>query len=160
MTNYEWIAIIAPAARNAAYTTGMSYELMLAQAAQETGWGRKVLTGTNNIFNIKADSSWTGLTKTFTVPEYIKGQWVNVSAIFRVYSTVEEAFIDRVNFLKNNPRYANSGLFDAATLGDFRAEANALQAAGYATDPSYSANLVAVFSGPTMQTALKLLDAD
>jgi flagellum-specific peptidoglycan hydrolase FlgJ len=158
MNKSEWIQSIATAARNASSTTGMSFELMLAQAAQETGWGQKILPGTNNIFNIKADSSWTGAVKTFQVPEFINGQWITVSADFRVYPTIEQAFVDRVSFLQSNPRYVNAGLFNPGVLGDLKAEATALQAAGYATDPSYANNLVAVFAGPTMQSALKLLD--
>ncbi|WP_348757204.1 glucosaminidase domain-containing protein [Candidatus Methylocalor cossyra] len=59
----DFIASIANAARTVANESGLSYELMLAQAAQETGWGAKVLPGTNNIFNIKADSSWIGKRK-------------------------------------------------------------------------------------------------
>jgi flagellum-specific peptidoglycan hydrolase FlgJ len=47
MTDHEWNEIIAPAARNAAYTTGMSYELMLVQAAQETGWGKQATFAEN-----------------------------------------------------------------------------------------------------------------
>jgi hypothetical protein len=39
----EWVASIAPAAQKASASTGMSYQLMLAQAAQETGWGQRVL---------------------------------------------------------------------------------------------------------------------
>lgn len=150
----DWIGSIAPYAKEASLQTGMSAELMLAQAAQETGWGQKVLPGTNNLFNIKADSSWTGETKTFQVPEYVNGKWVTVDATFRSYPTVQDAFVDRVNFLKSNPRYAKSGLFDEGTLGNPAAEALALQKAGYATDPEYASNLMKVASGPTMQAAL------
>jgi flagellum-specific peptidoglycan hydrolase FlgJ len=42
-------------ARAIAAETGCSWELILAQAALETGWGERVLPGTNNVFNIKAD---------------------------------------------------------------------------------------------------------
>jgi hypothetical protein len=150
----NWIQSIAPYAKQASLQTGMSAELMLAQAAQETGWGQKVLSGTNNIFNIKADASWTGETKTFQVPEYINGKVVTVEATFRSYASVEDAFVDRVNFLKSNPRYAKSGLFDEGTLGNPDAEARALQKAGYATDPEYATNLMKVANGPTMQSAL------
>jgi hypothetical protein len=150
----DWIQSIAPYAKQASLQTGMSAELMLAQAAQETGWGQKVLSGTNNIFNIKADASWTGETKTFQVPEFINGKVVTVEATFRSYASVEDAFVDRVNFLKSNPRYAKSGLFDEGTLGNPDAEARALQKAGYATDPEYATNLMKVANGPTMQSAL------
>ena len=153
----DWIKSVALYAKSASARTGMSAELMLAQAAQETGWGQKVLPGTNNIFNIKADAGWIGETKTFEVSEYVNGKWVTVNAKFRSYNSVEDAFVDRVSFLKSNPRYSKAGLFDAATLGNAEAESLALQKAGYATDPEYAANLMKVANGATMQSALQSL---
>ncbi|MGZ5025868.1 MAG: glucosaminidase domain-containing protein [Methylobacter sp.] len=152
----NFVVSIANAARTVATESGLSYELMLAQAVQETGWGTKVLPNTNNIFNIKADSSWTGETKTFQVPEYINGHWITVNATFRVYPSVEAALRDRVKFLQDNPRYAD--LFKPENLGDLQKEATILQKAGYATDPTYAAKLKAVFNGKVMQSALHLLD--
>lgn len=130
---------------------------MLAQAALETRWGASVLPGTNNIFNIKADKGWKGPSKEFQVTEYVNGQLVTVTDKFRVYSSVEEAFADRVKFLEQNPRY--SALFSADVKGDLLAEAKALQAAGYATDPLYANKLQAVFDGKTMQSALEIAGA-
>jgi flagellum-specific peptidoglycan hydrolase FlgJ len=105
-TRIDFIREVRDAANSASEITGMSAELMIAQAVQETGWGQKVLSGTNNIYNIKADSSWTGPKATFSVKEFIGGQWVTVDADFRVYETVQESLIDRVNFLQDNPRYS------------------------------------------------------
>lgn len=155
----NWIREIAPFSLKASSQTGMSVQLMLAQAAQETGWGQKILPGTNNIFNINADPNWKGETKTFEVTEYVNGKVVTVSAKFRGYNTVEDAFVDRVNFLKNNPRYAKSGIFDDGVLGNPDAEALALQHAGYATDPNYASNLMNVAHGSMMTSALDGLTA-
>lgn len=156
-TRIEFIESIKKAAEKTSQATGLSSELMLAQAAQETGWGKSVLPGTNNIFNIKADSSWAGPKATFPVKEFINGQWVTVNADFRVYPTVEESLIDRVKFLQENSRY--SQLFEQGTLGDFEKEADVLQRAGYATDPSYATSLSKVYNGPTMQGILKILNS-
>lgn len=41
---------IAPFAIQISTTSGLSFELMIAQAVQETGWGQSVLAGTNNIY--------------------------------------------------------------------------------------------------------------
>ena len=62
---------------------------------------------------------------------------------------------DRVKFLKENPRYAKHGLFDEGVKGNLVKEAKALQAAGYATDENYAANLADVARGKTMQRAIK-----
>jgi len=64
MTNpqQQFIADIYPAAKKIAEESGASLDLILAQTAQETGWGQKTLEGTNNLFNVKADASWHGKT--------------------------------------------------------------------------------------------------
>lgn len=144
-----------PAAEKVSRETGMSRELILAQAAQETGWGEHVLPGTHNIFNIKADGGWAGPTKTFNVWEMENGQKVWKSQAFRVYGSDEEALGDRVRFLRENPRYAKAGLFDDGTRGDFAKEAAALQKAGYATDPNYARQLATVYASPIMQRAIE-----
>ncbi|MGE5453050.1 MAG: TIGR02594 family protein [Acidobacteriota bacterium] len=151
---FEFIKSIYCDARQISKETGMSWELILAQAAQETGWGDKVLSGTNNLFNIKADKSWTGPKKTFNVWEVVKGKKVWVDADFRVYANVQEALRDRVAFLKQNTRYVKAGLFEADTLGSLEDEAQALKKGGYATDPNYAENLAEVFRGKTMRNAI------
>ena len=149
---------IAQYAYSASLTTGLSYELMLSQAALETGWGQRVISGTNNIFNIKADSSWTGDTVTKDVKETINGQQVIETSKFRVYDSVEDAFIDRVKFLKENSRYSN--LFSDDVLGNFEKEAQVLQDNKYATDEEYAKKLEDVFEGRTMKKALDSLTFD
>jgi len=152
----KFIAELYPAARKISRETGMAWETILAQAAQETGWGKKVLPGTHNIFNIKADSAWHGPSKTFNVWEIEGGKKVWKDQAFRVYGSMEEALRDRVEFLKQNPRYTKAGLFEEGTLGNLEKEAAALRSAGYATDPLYAKNLVAVFNGATMQRGIRL----
>ncbi|MDD5406857.1 MAG: peptidoglycan-binding protein [Sulfurovaceae bacterium] len=154
MTSEEFIQKLYPAAIKVSKETGMSWELILAQAAQETQWGKSVLPGTNNIFNIKASNDWHGETKEFRVWEIENGKKVWVIDEFRVYDSIEESLMDRVDFLKNNPRYTKAGLFDDGTLGNLEKEAVVLQKAGYATDPKYADNLIAVSNGPTMKRAL------
>lgn len=156
----EFIVTLYPSAVRIGQETGMSWELILAQAAQETGWGQKVLEGTNNLFNIKASPGWKGETRTFNVWEIENGRKVWKDQPFRVYGSVEEALRDRVEFLRDNPRYGRAGLFDPQTLGNFGREARALQRAGYATDPAYAENLERVFNGRTMQSALAVARAN
>lgn len=150
----QFIVELYPAARRIGQETGCSWELILAQAAQETGWGQKVLPGTHNIFNIKASADWKGERRVFNVPEIENGHVVWKNASFRVYPTVEDALRDRVAFLRTNPRYERAGLFADGTKGNLESEAQALQRAHYATDPKYAENLVRVFNGRTMQSAL------
>lgn len=150
----EFIDALYPAAVRVGRETGMSWELILAQAAQETGWGQRVLPGTNNLFNIKANGGWEGESRVFNVPEERNGRIVMENHPFRVYESYDDALRDRVRFLQENPRYAAAGLFEPGTLGDPRREADALQRAGYATDSAYADNLMRVLQGPAMRTAI------
>jgi uncharacterized protein (TIGR02594 family) len=143
-------------ARRVSDESGCSWELILAQAAQETGWGEKVLPGSNNIFNIKADPSWAGDSKTFKVWEInAQGEKVWVDDAFRVYPSTLDSLRDRQKFLAENARYAKAGLFNSDVKGDLEREAKALQSAGYATDPAYADSLKKVFDGKSMKKAIK-----
>lgn len=150
----KFIVDLYPAALRISRETGCSWELILAQAAQETGWGQKVLPGTNNIFNIKASPDWHGERRVFNVPEVENGRIVSRNEPFRVYPSIEESLRDRVAFLRANPRYERAGLFADGVRGNLVKEAQALQRGHYATDPEYADNLVRVFHGRTMQSAL------
>jgi flagellar protein FlgJ len=140
-------------AQAASRKTGVPAELILAQAALETGWGRHEIAtadGRNsyNLFGIKAGSSWKGRTTDIVTHEYINGQRTRVVDTFRVYNSFEEAFTDYARLIGNNPRYAA-----VTTAGSAEQAARALQAGGYATDPAYADKLIAVMNsmGPMRQ---------
>ncbi len=152
----QFIVDIYPAVHKVAQETGVSEKLLLAQAAAETGWGQKTLAGTNNLYNIKADSGWHGESKTFHVPEFRNHHRVMEDAKFRVYGSYEESIKDRIKFVQENPTYAKHGLNDPGVKGNLEGEAKALQAAGYATDPNYAKNLIEIANGPTMRKGLAL----
>jgi flagellar protein FlgJ len=133
-------------AQAASRKTGVPAELILAQAALETGWGRHEIAtadGRNsyNLFGIKAGSSWQGRTTDIVTHEYINGQRTRVVDTFRVYNSFEEAFTDYARLISDNPRYA--GVVSAPNA---ERAAHALQAGGYATDPRYASKLIAVMN--------------
>lgn len=98
----------------------------------------------NNYFGIKASAQWKGETITLKTGEFYNGKRVIESGTFRKYPTTKAGFEDYKNFLKSNPRYTTAGVFKATTPA---AQAQALQAAGYATDPNYSKLLIGVMAG-------------
>lgn len=147
-------------ARIVAAETGCSWELIIAQAAQETGWGEKTLPGTYNVFNIKAFGGWTGPSKEFTVWEKVNGKKIWVVAPFRVYTSIAASLRDRTEFLRKNKGYTRAGLFEPGTKGDFFKEATALKKAGYATDEKYVKLLTDVWKGRTMRRAIEAAKKD
>ncbi|KGF78883.1 hypothetical protein IA69_27635 [Massilia sp. JS1662] len=148
----EFAASLYCPARIYAERTGCSWELIIAQAALETGWGSKCLPGSNNIYNIKADPSWHGPKRTYNVPEIINGKKVWVDAQFRVYSSYAEALEDRMRFLEQNPRYRD--LMKPGIKGDYEKEAHQLVKSHYATDPTYDEQLIAIIRGPSFRRAI------
>lgn len=136
---------LLPDAEQAARALGVSPVSLIAQAALETDWGRslpRTASGqsSNNLFGIKAGSAWNGASVQSATHEYVNGTATAVRAPFRAYRSCGECFQDYTSLLSGNPRYAAA----LGTGNDVGAFANALQRAGYATDPNYASKLTAV----------------
>ncbi|MCF8002783.1 MAG: flagellar assembly peptidoglycan hydrolase FlgJ [Chromatiaceae bacterium] len=135
--------LVAPA-QAASRKTGVPAELILAQAALETGWGRHQIRtddgrNSHNLFGIKAGSHWQGPTAAVTTHEYYNGQRTRIKDQFRVYDSYEAAFTDYGRLISRSPRYAAVGTAPTAEQA-----ARALQAGGYATDPAYADKLIKI----------------
>jgi len=140
----DFLAQLSLPARLASEQSGVPHHLILAQAALESGWGQRQITRENgepsfNIFGVKATSSWKGPTTEINTTEYENGEAVKVKAKFRVYSSYLEALSDYVGMLSRNKRYAAVTTAATAEQG-----AQALQNAGYATDPHYARKLTSM----------------
>ncbi|HBH65280.1 MAG TPA: flagellar assembly peptidoglycan hydrolase FlgJ [Erwinia persicina] len=140
--NGDFIAMLSKPAQAASEQSGIPHHLILAQAALESGWGqRQILTRDGkpsyNVFGIKATGSWQGKTTDIMTTEFENGEAKKVKQKFRVYDSYFDALNDYVKLLSNNPRYAAVTTASSPEQG-----AQALQAAGYATDPKYAQKLV------------------
>ncbi|GAB6196964.1 flagellar assembly peptidoglycan hydrolase FlgJ [Lysobacter xanthus] len=145
-----------PHAKKVAQELGVSAKGLIAQAALETGWGRRLVGGngqvSHNLFGIKASGGWRGNAVTSATHEYVDGVRQNQRASFRAYTTPADSFADYARLLSGN-RYAGA----RGTGDDTHRFANALQHAGYATDPSYANKITAIANGATMRRALAAL---
>lgn len=124
-------------AKSAAKKWKIPASALLAQAAQESGWGRHV---TNNaFFGIKGKSP-SGKSTAFATSEFVNGKKISIVDSFRAYKDFAEAANDYGRFLSENPRYK----------GCFRKDVSAeqfvreLAQAGYATDPRYAEKILAI----------------
>jgi flagellum-specific peptidoglycan hydrolase FlgJ len=136
----RFIASIAEAAVASQDQTGVPASVTIAQAILESYWGSSRLAReANNYFGIKAQTrAGTAGTVWFDVWEVIGGSNVMRSEPFRAYSTIAESFVDHGRFFVENARYAAA----MAVRSDARQFARAVNAAGYATDPSYASKLI------------------
>ena len=143
----EFLRMHTEAAAGAEAETGIPATFMVAQAAHESGWGRREIknadgTSAHNLFGIKAGAGWTGKVTQVMTTEVIDGEPRKVMAKFRAYASYDESFRDYANLMKNNPRYAKV----VAAGNNAQGFAQGLQRAGYATDPAYADKLTRVIN--------------
>lgn len=142
----DFIEKVKHGARIAARALGVEEEMLIAQAALETGWGQHVFAKENgestfNVFNIKADQRWQGDAVQKNTLEFLGGQFNNMAAKFRSYASIEDSFKDFSHFITTNQRY-DKALDVTASSVDFL---KSIHQAGYATDPHYVEKVTAVY---------------
>jgi len=125
----RFINQLYPHALEVSRATGVDPRIIIAQSAQETGWGRSAPNF--NFFGIKSHGQPGGASLPTTEVGPSGAYKTNES--FRRYGSVEESAKDYADFINRNPRY--EGFRTAQGLDPQLA---ALQKSGYATDPNYS----------------------
>lgn len=140
-------------AKGAAEKLGVEPDILLAQAALETGWGKKISASGDrsslNLFNIKADKRWSGDSIKVATMEVRDGLAVKEVAAFRAYRSAEHSFNDYVDFIANSPRYEGALQSDNSD-----AYIRNLSAAGYATDPDYADKVLRIANSENFRTAI------
>ncbi len=115
---------------------GVLASLTIAQAILETGWGKSTIG--NNIFGIKATSSWKGKVQQVKTHEYVNGEKIYIDANFRDYNSIYESLEDRFKLLSSS-RYKK-----VIESKDYKEAAQEIYKAGYATDPNYPNKLIQI----------------
>jgi flagellar protein FlgJ len=137
-----FLARIGPSLEQAARTLGVAPQVLAAQAALETGWGRHPMRASDgspmwNLFGVKAGPGWTGASAPVATTEVIQGEVRHEEAAFRAYADMQSGVDDFTRLISQSPRYRA-----ALHIGsDSRAYAQALAQGGYATDPQYADKL-------------------
>jgi flagellar protein FlgJ len=153
----EFVAQVYPAIQRAAEALGVSPLAMLAQAALETGWGKRMARTADgapslNLFGIKADENWTGARAAAETLEFTGGVATQRRVAFRAYGSIEESVADFARLLGTSPRYR-----DAVARGaDAEAYVAGIGKSGYATDPEYANKLNDILNSSSFRRALKV----
>ena len=150
----EFVQSVQSSAQAAEAQTGIPATFMVAQAAHESGWGKREIknadgSSSHNLFGVKATGGWSGATTDVTTTEWVGGEPQKVTQKFRSYASDDDAFRDYAKLMKDSPRYANvvaQASQAPATAASAQAFAQNLQRAGYATDPAYADKLTRVIN--------------
>lgn len=155
----DFLRAIWDKARAAAAELGTEARVLVAQAALETGWGRHIPrrpdgSSSHNLFGIKAGAGWRGDRVAVPTLEFRDGVMQRETARFRAYPSLEDSIDDYVRLLQSSPRYHPA----LAQGTDPRGFTQALQRAGYATDPGYSDKILDILHGDLLGGALREVD--
>ena len=123
-------------------------EVAVAQAALESGYGQsRLAVECNNLFGIKSGSYWQGPVKEYPTSEWRKGQYVVVTARWRVYPDWKACFASYGAIIEGTRWYADAA--KAAKAGDPIGFLDGLLARpgiepGWATEPAYKERVLGV----------------
>ena len=134
---------------DAAITSDLSWgipaSVTMAQWADESAWGTRVPTGSNNPFGIKALDGEPFVTS--MTHEVVKGVRQYVQARFRKYPSLAAAFTDHARLLATAKVYAVARSYLPNQLHRFIQE----MAGHYASDPEYASKLLSIINQHGLQ---------
>ncbi|MBS4872732.1 MAG: glucosaminidase domain-containing protein [Peptoniphilus sp. oral taxon 375] len=115
----------------------------MAQAILESNWGKSELAQYGkNLFGIKASNDWDGtIYKKKTREQKKTGEIYTVVADFRKYNSWAESILDHDKFFTSTP-WRQKNYARVLEAKNYKAQAQALQACGYATDLNYGKKLI------------------
>jgi peptidoglycan hydrolase FlgJ len=146
---------VLPTIQRAAAAIGVNPLGLLAQAALETGWGRRMPRNADgssslNLFGVKAGGEWSGARAVADTVEVSGGVATQRRTAFRAYGSIEESVNDFAGLLASSPRYRET----VAAGGSAQAYIQSIAQSGYATDPDYGNKLNQVLNSGALRAAL------
>ena len=151
LTSNAFIALIGPLAQQDYHKSGVLASVTLAQAINESGWGKTELAQKgNNIFGMKislsgntwAGSVWDGKSAVAirTTEEY-GGKKTKIVAKFRKYPSVTHSIADHSAYLVNAMNGSKRRYYGLTSTKSYSEQLNILRKGGYCTWSSYVSEL-------------------
>ena len=135
-----FIKKIAPYAQESAQKSHVFPSVVIAQACLESSFGQSQLAQDyGNLFGIKAAK--TGSSQALPTQEFLNGEWETKTEHFATYPSWRAAVFAHGDLMQNGTAW-NKDLYQPVVQAQSPTEATqALQNAGYATDPHYAEKL-------------------
>ncbi|HGL5644164.1 TPA: glycoside hydrolase family 73 protein [Enterococcus faecium] len=142
-SHQQFIERLVPHAQELQDGYGVLPSIILGQAILESNWGKSTLASKyNNLFGIKAygDEKKVSL----ETKEFVNEEWITIQGDFKVYDSWEQSMDDHTQLFVQGVDW-NPALYEKViTATNYQEAAQALQDAGYATDPGYAQKIIQV----------------
>lgn len=150
LTHQAFIKKLVPEAQRLDTKYHVLASITLSQAILESDWGQSTnATENNNLFGVKAGGTQAG--RLMTTQEYYDGAYHTVKRRFRVYDSWHDSLVDHALKLAQGTTWDAQLYAGVIQATDYQTAANALQKAGYATDPSYAQKLINIIQKYDLQ---------
>ncbi|MBK4829361.1 N-acetylmuramoyl-L-alanine amidase [Enterococcus faecium] len=142
-SHQQFIERLVPHAQELQDSYGVLPSIILGQAILESNWGKSTLASKyNNLFGIKAYGDQKKVS--LETKEFVNEEWITIQGDFKVYDSWEQSMDDHTQLFVQGVDW-NPALYEKViTATNYQEAAQALQDAGYATDPGYAQKIIQV----------------
>lgn len=142
-SHQQFIERLVPHAQELQDGYGVLPNIILGQAILESNWGKSTLASKyNNLFGIKAYGDQKKVS--LETKEFVNEEWITIQGDFKVYDSWEQSMDDHTQLFVQGVDW-NPALYEKViTATNYQEAAQALQDAGYATDPGYAQKIIQV----------------
>ncbi|HFL7244533.1 TPA: glycoside hydrolase family 73 protein [Enterococcus faecium] len=142
-SHQQFIERLVPHAQELQDGYGVLPSIILGQAILESNWGKSTLASKyNNLFGIKAYGDQKKVS--LETKEFANEEWITIQGDFKVYDSWEQSMDDHTQLFVQGVDW-NPALYEKViTATNYQEAAQALQDAGYATDPGYAQKIIQV----------------
>lgn len=142
-SHQQFIERLVPHAQELQDGYGVLPSIILGQAILESNWGKSTLASKyNNLFGIKAYGDQKKVS--LETKEFVNEEWITIQGDFKVYDSWEQSMDDHTQLFVQGVDW-NTALYEKViTATNYQEAAQALQDAGYATDPGYAQKIIQV----------------
>lgn len=142
-SHQQFIERLVPHAQELQDGYGVLPSIILGQAILESNWGKSTLASKyNNLFGIKAYGDQKKVS--LETKEFVNEEWITIQGDFKVYDSWEQSMDDHTQLFVQGVDWNPALYEEVITATNYQEAAQALQDAGYATDPGYAQKIIQV----------------
>lgn len=120
---------------------GVLPSISIAQAILESNWGNSELSEKyNNFYGIKGSEEAN--TVLMNTKEFVDEEWIEINGRFRVYENWQDSMNAHTKLFVEGTTWNPQQYATVLAAENYKDAAFALQASGYATDPTYPEKLI------------------